>query len=96
MSKYNFGQKSVSVIPFCGEEKALLMVDKEQVRSAEQLADALGVTKEEVLRFLFPEGQTEVGSPLLCIRANRELANIRVLCLLGYAGAKARECRTAA
>lgn len=90
MKSYSHLGKAISVITMCGQDKSYLAINEERARSAKEVADALDVTEQDVNKFLFPDGQMQKG-PLLCIEAGETLANLRVLCLLGFAGTLARE-----
>lgn len=90
MGNYVYHDKTVSVISVCGEEENYILIDKERMQSAEQVAKALDVTESDVNRFLFPDRPPE-KRPFLCLTTNEMQAKVRILCLLGYAGALARE-----
>lgn len=64
-----------------------ILMDNAQV-SLQGLADTLGVDCSDVVRFLTGDGQNELRQKnFFSVSVKEELLQIRLVCLLGYAGA---------
>lgn len=88
MRKYCFREHAFGAVEACG---VTFVTQDDCIITATEVCELLGITQEEVLRFLSPDKQTEISMSPLAIKTTRSSAEMRILCLLGYAGAKQRE-----
>lgn len=89
MRKYCFREHAFGAAEACG---VTFVTRDDRITTAAEVCELLGITQEEALRFLSPDEQTEISMSPLAIKTPQLSVEMRMLCLLGYAGAKQREC----
>ena len=87
MNKHCFGKSEFGAVNVNGT--TIIVVDN-RVTTMKNMCDLLDVSQQDVIRFLSSENRSRMKLFPLSVKADQMLVEIRLLCLLGFAGAKKR------